>query len=256
MSETKTTVPSAVVTRVFGVGVTAAIAVITLVLAATGNIALYINPDGAWFAVVMAIVALVACAASFLVPLGRENDHGHDHAVATPSRARQLIAAAAGWVGGTMAVVVVAAALALPPASLSAQTAMDRDLGVTPLFGGEDVITLATTGDTATFGVGDWASVFATAPDARLYEGTTVTLTGFVTPSKADGTTQLTRLVVTHCVIDAQPASVPLVSVATDEPTGQWVSVDGIVETTATGDLVVRATNVTPIAEPADPYEY
>lgn len=247
---------SSLVTRLLGVGVTAAIAVATIVLAVTGNLALYINPDGAWFAIAMAVLALVGCVASFAIPLGREAEHDHDHGDATQKPGRRIAGTVAAAVGGTIAVVVVAAALVLPPASLSAQTAMDRDLGVTPLFGGDDVIALATTGDTATFGVGDWASVFATAPDSRLYEGTTVTLTGFVTPSKADGAMQLTRLVVTHCVIDAQPASIPLVELASGPETGQWVSVDGIVEANANGDLVVRTTSVTPIDEPADPYEY
>lgn len=243
-------------TRLLGVGITAAIAVATIVLAATGNLALYINPDGAWFAVGMAAIALIGCVASFGIGLGREAEHDHDHGDAAARPGRRLIGAVVGAIGGTIALTVVAAALLLPPASLSAQTAMDRDLGVTPLFGGEDVIALATTGDTATFGVGDWASVFATAPDSRLYEGTTVTLSGFVTPSKADGTTQLTRLVVTHCVIDAQPASIPLVEVAENAATGEWVSIDGVVEANASGNLVVRTISVTPIDEPVDPYEY
>lgn len=247
---------SSIATRLLGVGITAAIAVVTIVLAATGSLALYINPDGSWFAIGMAVVALIGCVASFAIPLGREAEHDHDHGHVAQAPARRAAGAVAGAVGGTIALVVVAAALLLPPASLSAQTAMDRDLGVTPLFGGDDVIALATTGDTARFGVGDWASVFATAPDSRLYEGTTVTLTGFVTPSKSGGGSQLTRLVVTHCVIDAQPASVPLVELASSEETGQWVSVTGTVEANSAGDLVVRATEVTPIDEPADPYEY
>ena len=65
--------------RVLGVGLTAALAVITLVLTVNGQLALYINPDGAWFAVAMAIIALVGCVFSFAIPLGGEDDHGHDH---------------------------------------------------------------------------------------------------------------------------------------------------------------------------------
>ncbi len=41
-------------------------------------------------------------------------------------------------------------------------------------------MTLAATGDTASFGVGDWASVFATATNPEAFDGDTVTLTGFV----------------------------------------------------------------------------
>lgn len=236
---------------------TAALAVITIVLVATGKIALYINPDSAWFAVGMAVVALVACIGSFAIKLGDEQDHGHDSDGSAEHEYKpRPVAAIATGIGGMIAVVVTGAALILPPASLSAQTAMDRDIGVTPLFGGDDMISLATTGDTATFGVGDWSTVFATASDGRLYEGTDVTLTGFVTPEANDGGAQLTRLVVTHCVIDAQPASVPLGDLPEVPETGQWVNVTGTVVSDAAGNLSVKAESVEEIDEPADPYEY
>ena len=51
----------------------------TIGLWVTGQLGLYINPDGAWFAVTMAIIALVGCAVSFALPRGAEADHGHDH---------------------------------------------------------------------------------------------------------------------------------------------------------------------------------
>jgi len=75
----------------------------------------------------------------------------------------------------------------------------------------------------------------------------------FVTPG-GDGFS-LTRLVITHCVIDAQPASVPIA--ATDTPeTGQWVTVEGTVRASADGTLTIDAAEVTAIDEPGDPYEY
>ncbi|HBS73497.1 MAG TPA: DUF1980 domain-containing protein, partial [Microbacterium sp.] len=53
-------------------------------------------------------------------------------------------------------------ALVLPATSLSAEMALARDVGVTPLFAGQDAVTLAASGDTSTFGIGEWATVFAT----------------------------------------------------------------------------------------------
>lgn len=72
-------VRSPLLVRVFGVGLAAAVAALTLVLAATGRLALYISPDGAWFAVAMAVVMLVGAVASFALPLGAEGE-GHAHA--------------------------------------------------------------------------------------------------------------------------------------------------------------------------------
>lgn len=268
---------SAVLTRLFGVGLAAALAAITVTLAVTGRIGLYINPDSAWFAVGMSVLGLVGAVVSFALPLGAEADHGHDHGDAhapagaahdaahdgdtghghdhadleagTPLR---FLATASG---GILATGLVAVALVTPPATLSAELAMSRDTGAPPLFQGADTVALATTGDTAAFGVGEWASVFATATNPEAFEGNEITLTGFVTPSGGDGF-GLTRLVITHCVIDAQPASIPIGGALESVPTtGDWVTVTGVIRD-RDGALVVEATGVQTIDEPEDPYEY
>jgi uncharacterized repeat protein (TIGR03943 family) len=275
-----------VATRWLGVGLTACLAVVTLGLAAGGQLGLYINPDSSWFAVTMSIVALMGAAASFLVPLGAEAEHGHDHgdleavhglhadhddedragvddmdeeahtALIAP---RRPLALAATVTGGVLASAITLAALALPPASLSVELAMARDVGAPPLFGGADSIQLATTGDTASFGVGEWATVFATATNPDTFEGEPVTLTGFLTPDPDDpGAAQLTRLVITHCVIDAQPAALPVLAPGWEREyeVGDWVELAGTVRTAADGTLVIEPGVVTPIPEPSDPYEY
>lgn len=238
-------------TRWLGVGLASVVAVVTLGLAFTGRLGLYINPDSSWFAIGMAVVLLVGAVASFLLPLGAEADHGHDHDHGeTPGllRPAQLATAA----GGAAATGVVVLCLVTPPASLSAELAMSRDVGAPPLFAGQDVVSLATTGDTAEFGIGEWAAVFATSTNPDAFDGTPVELTGFVTPG-GDGI-QLTRLVITHCVIDAQPASIPVATTSQFE-TGQWVTVHGTVRATGSG-LAIEAAELTPIDEPSEPYEY
>ena len=280
-------------TRWLGVGLAAALAVVTITLAVTDRLALYINPDSTWFAVSMAVLVLVGTVASFALPLGAEADHGHDHgsaeALGVSSRsarsagspvverarnerdeplepthehdhdARHPAAIAATVLGGVAASGVVVLTLVLPPASLSAELAMSRDVGATPLFGGADTVQLASTGDTASFGVGDWATVFATATNPEAFDGDTIELTGFVTPADAaagDTAFDLTRLVITHCVIDAQPASLPVVGAVASPGTGQWVTITGTVRSSSDGRLVVDAGAVEEIAEPEDPYEY
>ena len=235
----------------------------TIGLWVTGQLGLYINPDGAWFAVTMAIIALVGCAVSFALPRGAEADHGHDHG--DPEHGHDDHghddhgrAAVGGWTaaaavsGGILATGIVAAIVLTPPATLSAQLAMERDTGTPPLFQGADNIALAATGDTASFGVGEWASVFATATNPESFDGSQVTLTGFVTPG--DDGFALTRLVITHCVIDAQPASVGVAS-SDAYDTGQWVTVTGTIRDDD-GRLAIHASSVEQIAEPKDPYEY
>ena len=97
-------------------------------------------------------------------------------------------------------------------------------------------------------------AITATRPEA--YDGATVTLTGFVTPAEA-GEVNLTRMVITHCVIDARPASVPVASaVGDDYAAGDWVEVTGTVRADADGTLRIEPTEVVAIDEPKDPYEY
>ncbi|MFE5408318.1 TIGR03943 family putative permease subunit [Microbacterium sp. NPDC056569] len=274
-------------TRWLGVGLAAALAVATISLAVTGRLGLYINPDSTWFAVSMAVLVLVGAVASFALPLGAEADHGHDHGDTSASGGHELLrtapstrdsagsspsrrgseefdhdhhtphplAVAATVVGGVAASGVVVLTLALPPASLSAELAMSRDVGATPLFGGADTVQLASTGDTESFGVGEWATVFATATNPDAFDGDTVELTGFVTPG-GEGAFDLTRLVITHCVIDAQPASLPVMSGTAIPDTGQWVTITGTVRSSSDGRLVVDAAAVEEIPEPEDPYEY
>lgn len=289
-------------TRWLGVGLAAIVSVVTIALALTDRLALYINPDASWFAVGMSVVVLVGTALSFTLPLGAEADHGHDHGdhgghrgderVGAPSaRERSLevprarsqgagprarsqdegrdhhdrpahharpAALTASVLGGVAASGIVLATLLLPPASLSAELAMSRDVGAPPLFAGADAVTLAATGDTSSFGVGDWSAVFATATNPDAFDGEAVTLTGFVTPgADADGFA-LTRLVITHCVIDAQTASVPIAASASAPApgTGQWVTVVGTVRSTVDGRLSIVPASVEWIDEPGDPYEY
>lgn len=245
----------ALANRWLGVGLAAALAVLTLSLAATGRLSLYLNPDSTWFAVAMAVVVLVGTVLTFALPLGAEDDEhahgGHEH------HRRNPIAVAATAIGGVVASVLVLAALVTPPASLSAELAMSRDIDAPPLFAGADAVALATTGDTAEFGVGEWSTVFATATNPDAYDGEPVTLTGFVTPG--DGGFDLTRMIITHCVIDAQPASIPVDAVGTGQEspaTGQWVTITGTVRSSTDGRLSIAAESVELIDEPGDPYEY
>jgi uncharacterized repeat protein (TIGR03943 family) len=271
--------------RWLGVGLAAVLSVLTLSLTATGRLQLYVDPSQAWFAVGMAVLALAGAVASFALPLGAEEDHGHDHgdadvhggsyasvgmdeaaareghrhgSVARRSP-RRVLAGTAAVTGGAIATAFAVAAIALPPATLSVDLAMDRDTGNPPLFAGADEITLAATGDTSTFGVGEWSAVFATSANPDAFVGEQVTLTGFVTPDETDPQgLRLGRLVITHCVIDAQPASVPVDAPGWEDglSVGDWVEVQGTVTADASGALTIEPDALVPVTAPDDPYEY
>lgn len=235
--------------RWLGIGLATVLSVVTLGLGLTGRLTLYISPETVWFACAAAVVTLIGAIWSCTLPLGAEDGHDHGHEHAEPGG----LSTAAAVTGGVIASGVVVAGLVLPPASLSVELAMSRAGEAQPLFAGADEVTLGVA-DTSTFGVGEWASVFATATNTAAYDGAAVTLTGFLTPS--DGGMDLTRLIITHCVIDAQPANLPVTIDAGEYETGQWVTVTGTIKADADGDLHVEPTAVETIDEPGDPYEY
>ncbi|WP_442921994.1 TIGR03943 family putative permease subunit [Microbacterium sp. SA39] len=256
--------------RWLGVGLATVISVVTLGLGVTGRLTLYISPGSVWFACAGAVVTLAGAIWSFTLPLGEESDHGHDHSPAVRTDAaddaaadrqpttapRRSLATVGAVAGGVIATGVVAAALVLPPASLSVELAMSRAGEQSSLFAGSDIVSLGVA-DTSTFGVGDWSSVFATATNTTAYDGAPVTLTGFVTPGgSGDDGVSLTRLVITHCVIDAQTATLPVAVDPSDYETGQWVEITGTVRADADGTLSIEPTDVVAIDEPEDPYEY
>ncbi len=261
-------------TRWLGVGLAAALSVLTLGLTLSGQLGLYINPDSAWFAVGMSALALVGAIASFALPLGAESDHGHDHGTGEQGpgpasvhdghdhenddhqsvQARRIGGFVVATVGGVLATGMVGLALMTPPATLSPQLAASRASSTPVLFAGSDVVTLAATADTSNFGVGEWATVFATATNPAAFDGKSVTLTGFTTPV-GDGFA-VSRFVITHCVIDAQPASVAITWSGAEPPSGEWVSITGTVRSGSDGKLRLVATSVQEIAQPEDPYEY
>ncbi|MFI8595083.1 DUF1980 domain-containing protein [Microbacterium sp. NPDC078428] len=273
---------SALGMRWLGVGLAAALAVVTLGLWVTGRIGLYINPDSAWWAVAMSAVLLVLAVASCGVRIEDDAEHEHEHddpgsETADPAEAapagglrrsrprpaaspapRPLLGAVASAAGGVIASAFVLLAIATPPASLSSELALARTSGAAPVLSTSATLALASSDDTSNFGIGEWASVIATTTDPTRFVGEPASLVGFVSSTGDTDGFSLTRLVIVHCVIDAQSASVPVSGTAgTDDlEDGQWVEVRGAFSRSASGGLVLEPVDVEPVDEPEDPYEY
>lgn len=276
-------------TRWLGVGLATALAVVTIGLWVTGRIGLYIDPDAAWWAVSMSIVCVVGSVWSCTVPISRDHEHEHDHDHEVPvvpstgsgtegarsgaegarfgaesarstgegTGARPVALLATG-VGAVLASGLVVLAVVMPPASLSAELALARSSGAPPVLSTSATLALATSDDTSGFGIGEWASLLSTTTDPARFVGERATLTGFVGPDGDSDGFALTRLVIVHCVIDAQAANVPVAELAGGEnlSPGQWVEVEGEFVRDDGGALVLQPASVTTIDEPGDPYEY
>ena len=267
--------------RALGPGLVLVASVSALWLGATGQLAVYVNPGNSGFIMTMAALAVVLCVAS----LARRPDHSHDHehhahgdghdAVAgvesvsgltgepRPRRRRLgLVTSAATF---AICAVFALAFLVLPPRALSASIAEIRDVNGGLLLSEpvDTTVELTADADYSSFGLREWAALLrqSTRPESLI--ATPFQAVGFVTPSdESDDSFVLTRFVVTHCAIDAQPVGVTVYSPGWDDrfEVGAWVTVDGAFATapdaSASSPVSVAPESVAPTPEPDVPYEY
>ena len=215
--------------------------VATMWLALTDQLGLYIHPGTSWFAILMAIIGAVLVIAAFAVaPL--EDEHAgdsdasspaadgetHEHDPGNPRSTRPGTIRAA-----LTAVIIVGATLALlvlPPATLTSAVAAQRSINSETSTIDQDAPTLVG-GDTSSFTVKDWAVLLRQNPDGSFFDDKSIDLVGFVSPSPDDpeNVFYITRFIVTHCAIDAQPVGVPVYLPGWREQyeADEWVAASG-----------------------------
>lgn len=238
-----------------GVAIIGTMAAITLWLAVSGQLVLYIHPRYIVFTVTMAVVAVVLA----VLAVSTRRDHD-DEGSAPPRRDRMLGLAAAGIAGVfTLGMVVI------PPATLSAATAQQREINATA---SDDAETLAavSTADAATvanFTVREWSTVLRQTSDLAFFDNKPATaLLGFVTPDAddPDAIFYISRFSVTCCAVDAQPLGVPvyLPGWAEQYPPDTWVQVSGDFESnpsrSSSRPIVLVPDTIEAVEQPREPY--
>ncbi|NJK33972.1 MAG: TIGR03943 family protein [Oscillatoriales cyanobacterium SM2_2_1] len=109
----------------------------------------------------------------------------------------------------------------------------------------------------------EWSRTLNAYPEPDAYTGQKAKVTGFVVhpPAMPEDIFLLVRFVLTCCAADAYPVSLP-VQVEGDAKRfqgDQWLEVEGRMmtrELTGRRQLVVQASNLTPVPTPKNPYEY
>lgn len=229
----------------------------TLWLAATGQLGLYIHPRYFVFTTVVVALALAGTVAAFAVlPASHDDHHDHDHDHAPEGALKRRFRGVGAVIAG---VALVLGLLVLPPATLTSSTVEQRDLNSSI---DSEAVTLVGA-DPAGFALRDWAALLANPSTAVAYAGRQATLSGFVTAAP-DGNPDvlfLARFVVTCCTVDAQPVGIPVAvpGWADNYPVDGWLEITGtFVTTTGAGasTVVLKPSTITPIEQPAQPYDY
>lgn len=256
-----------------GVLLVGVISIATVWLAVTGQLGLYIHPRYLVFTVIMALVAIAFVVARVLLTSVQVHQHEHEHehddddheddddiTDARPLPRGLAIAALA------VATALAAGALLLPPATLSAATATQRDITATQTNLGAASLEDASSADGPTFErytVLEWSSLLAQTTDPVFYAGKPVDVVGFITPDPvADDVFYVSRFIITCCAVDAQPVGIPvyLPDWQSQFAADDWVEVTGEFSANRSGTssavIALAPSEVTGVDEPSEPYLY
>lgn len=239
-----------------GVVIIGVMAAITLWLAASGQLVLYIHPRYILFTVIMAIFAVVAAVAAVATP--RRHD---DEGLPLPARRSRAVGLAAAGLAAafTLGMVVI------PPATLSTATAEQREINATASDDAETfaAASAADAATVATFTVREWSTVLRQTSDLAFFDGKPATaLLGFVTPDADDPESifYISRFSVTCCAVDAQPLGVPVYLPGWAElyPPDTWVQVTGAFDSNPSRSsptpIVLVPERVEAVDQPSEPY--
>lgn len=227
--------------------------VATLWLGASGQLGLYIHPRYFGFTLVMAGIGLILVIAGFV--------RRRDFVVERTGRAETTLTA----VGIVLLCVIGVATIVVPPTTLTAATATQREVNSGGLGSSEEAAAaLIGTGDFEDLTIREWVSLLGQSSEPSFYADKTTRVTGFITPDHGDpeNVFYVARFVVTCCAVDAQPIGVPVylpgwqATYATDD----WVQVTGTLllspAAQGTDPLAIAPTEILRVDQPSDPYVY
>ncbi|HEY4270243.1 MAG TPA: TIGR03943 family protein [Galbitalea sp.] len=251
-----------------GIILLATVSIATLWFGATGRLVFYVHPRYLVFTIIMAGVALAFCTARVVMVVrarpAADHDHDEEDDDPAPRPGIQRVLSIGTIV---IATAVAAAMVALPPATLSSATALQRDITNSSVAAGAASLTAAQTANNSAFAnysLLDWSSLLRQTSDPSFYAGKPVDVTGFVTPDPTDSANvfYVTRFVITCCAVDAQPVGIPVYveNWKGSYPANSWVKITGGLvadpSTKSSAELAVIPTGVKRVAQPADPYLY
>lgn len=244
-----------------GVLTLAAVAV-TLALVFTGRLALYIHPRYLVFTTAMAVLAgvVMIIAASPGARTAQAEPSAHDHADGDPHPENQrsargrILSIGTAVISGTLLLPLVV----FPPASLSVERSIATGDAGGPARGAPGGEAPENVAD---FTFADWSSALRAGASAADLTGASPTLVGFVTEDPDDPDIMvLTRYTITCCVVDAQPATVPvyLPDWSSQFEAGDWVEVSGYFANNPSvlsdASTAFIPTETAPTSEPKVPY--
>jgi putative membrane protein len=175
-------------------------------------------------------------------------------------------------IGSSLLLITAIAGLIIPPTVLSSQTALQRGVTETLPLTRYQPQTFVTQTKPEERSLIQWVRTLNAYPEPDAYKGQTAKITGFVIqlPELPDNYLLLSRFVLTCCAVDAYPVFIPieLPKDTQQYPSDTWLEIEGTMTTNnlkirdrydtpqAKRRLVLKASKITQIPTPKNPYSY
>ncbi|MDO4773712.1 MAG: TIGR03943 family protein [Candidatus Saccharibacteria bacterium] len=216
-----------------------------------GNLSAYIHPRYHLFTVIMIALCGMAALIDIIHTLYR-----HHRALRTERPTQPDIVS-------SIVIIVLLLGIILPPQSLSLHAATTRARDTNDSLPFAPTQTAAChppeTGQQGNTLLYRWLSAVHACATPDDFVGEAITMVGFITEQPDDlRSFYLTRFLVSCCAVDSTPLRVRVIAPTwrTDHTPGQWLRVEGKVAKDRTGALVITDATLTPINQPASPYEF
>jgi uncharacterized repeat protein (TIGR03943 family) len=211
---------------------------------------LLIHPNYIWLTVLAGVILLLIAGFKFIQKVRQKAKTNNAHVtLLPPSLSRNLL------------LITAILGLVIPPRPFTSSTALQR--GINDGFNRATPQSFRATNKPETRSLIEWVRTLNIYPEPDAYTGQKVKITGFAVHNQdfPDDLILLSRFVITCCAADVYPVSLPI---KLDQsralyPADKWLEIEGKMITSQINDrrqLVVKATKITPIPEPKNPYDY
>ena len=225
----------------------------------SGQIVFLLHPDYVWLAIVAGFVLVLMAAFSLRKQLSRQysgmsgrTSQEMQHLSLLPKNWSNWILISIGMIG-----------LFYTPRPFASDIALQRGVTDTVVVTRSQPQAFRVSVNPAEKSITDWVRTLNVYPEPDAYNGQPVDVSGFVIhpPDLPENYLMISRFILTCCAADAYPIGLPVkvTSDRADYPADEWFRVKGQMITDnfdGTRRLTISATELEPIPQPKNPYDY
>lgn len=228
----------------------------------SGKILLLLHPDYTWLSNLAAIVLLLLVIFTLYKLWAARLNQPAARAASNPQKESDHITLLPPNLSSAVLLGVAVFGLIYTPQAFASETAMQRGLSETLTLTRAQPRRFVRAVASEKRTIIDWIRLVNVYPEPDAYEDEPVEVAGFVVHPEGWPADYLmiSRFVLTCCAADAYPVGIPVVLGSGEVyPVDSWLKITGKMTTKTLDDrrqVAIAPTQITPIEEPKNPYEY